>query len=205
MINIGNANTIIAMKIGNKDMRVKKTVTGKNEDIKEENVTLAYEPRIINGSTYIPMRPMVEALGGKLSWDAAAKTIYITTETAIEGSFADFDETTGTLTISGKGPMEDYSIIRRPSWEFYNIKKVIIEDGITSIGDRAFDRVKELESVEMADSVKSIGENAFVYCANLKSVKLSSSLESIGSSAFESCESLGNVDFPSSLKKIGDF
>ena len=79
----------------------------------------------------------------------------------------------GTLTIFGEGAMSDAAFYQRT-----DIKKVVIESGVTSIGDSAFRR-SGLESITIPDSVTTIGESAFYYCKNLKNVQLGKKLISI--------------------------
>lgn len=93
----------------------------------------------------------------------------------------------GTLTISGTGAMGDYSYNAMPWYDYRNsIKTAVIEDGVTSIGDRAFWECNSLESVNIPDSVTSIGNSAFAYCVSLESVTIGNNVTSIGNSAFES-------------------
>ena len=78
----------------------------------------------------------------------------------------EFDEATGTLTISGIGPMYDYTDIssgRFPSWAQYGsqVKKLVIENGITRIGDYAFYCCTNLEKVSIPASIEEVGEYAF--------------------------------------------
>ena len=74
---------------------------------------------------------------------------------------------------------------------FYkNIKVVIIEKGVTSIGYEAFYEFTNLTSVTIPDSVTSIGDFAFGHCDRLTSVTIPDSVTSIGENAFGSCESL---------------
>ena len=115
-----------------------------------------------------------------------------------------FVESTGVLTISGTGAMDDYRRSSLP-WDSYcsNITSVIIQDGVTTIGKCAFYLCTKLASVTIPDSVISIGEDAFTGCKNLTSVALPSSVTSIGSGAFLDCEKLTNVTIPSSVTSIG--
>ena len=70
------------------------------------------------------------------------------------------DTETGVLTISGTGDMYSYG----PFYENTNIKSVIIENGVTSIGDGVFQGCTSLRSVTIPDSVTSIGDDAFYGC-----------------------------------------
>ena len=72
-----------------------------------------------------------------------------------------FDTSTGVLTISGTGDMADYSLDNdSPFCDNSNIKSVIIENGVTSIGSYVFYKCTRLTSVTIPNSVKSLGDNA---------------------------------------------
>ena len=128
----------------------------------------------------------------------------------------------GTLTISGKGAMDNYkfdgydylanSYRTDAPWDAYRyyrdsrsyyIRSVVIENGVTSIGDRAFYGCANLSSVTIPSSVTSIGEYAFYDC-RLASVTIPSRVTSIGSNAFEECESLTSVTIPYGVAEIGE-
>ena len=78
----------------------------------------------------------------------------------------------GTLTISGKGTMDVWNHpIYIPWYSYrYDIVNVVIEDGVTSIGNHAFYYCDSLTSIIIPDSVTSIGDEAFWYCNGLTSV-----------------------------------
>ena len=92
------------------------------------------------------------------------------------------DTETGVLTISGTGDM-----YYGPFYQNTNIKSVIIESGVTSIGDEAFSGCRSLTNVTIPDSVTSIGDSAFYNCASLTSVTIPDSVTSIGDDAFYGC------------------
>ena len=77
-----------------------------------------------------------------------------------------FDSKTGTLTISGAGKMDDYNWDNCSPWYAYSsvTKAIVIEDGVTSIGDYAFEDCSSLTSITIPNSVTSIGDYAFEYC-----------------------------------------
>ena len=109
----------------------------------------------------------------------------------------------GTLTISGTGMMYDYSWESVP-WNADTVKTLIIEDGVTVIGDFTFHECYALTDITISDSVTSIGSCAFYGCTSLTSVKLSSSMESISTSMFEMCSNLTSIVIPDSVTSIGE-
>ena len=116
-----------------------------------------------------------------------------------------FDTSTGVLTISGTGDMADYSLDNdSPFCDNSNIKSVIIENGVTSIGESAFNSCTSLTSVTIPDSVTSIGERAFSDCTSLVSVTIPNSVTSIGGYAFYSCDNLTSITIPNSVTSIGE-
>ena len=144
----------------------------------------------------------------------------------------------GKLRIYGTGPMDDYDITQVSSsigltsettapWAAYrrNIKKVVVEDGITSvgactlwqseitsavlaesvesIGEKAFFSCDSMTSISMP-GVKHIGNSAFYYCEGLTAVTLPDGLISIGQSAFGNCNKLVNINIPKTVTSIGN-
>ena len=116
-----------------------------------------------------------------------------------------FVSSTGTLTIQGSGAMKDNSSESSVPWYSYrtNIKTVIIEDGVTSIGRDAFYGCSGLTSVTIPNSVTSIGEYAFYYCKGLTSATIPNSVTSIGNGIFWGCSGLTSVTIPNSVTSIG--
>ena len=94
----------------------------------------------------------------------------------------------GTLTISGEGEMASNSY-----YGSYDIFRVEILDGVTSIGEGAFADCSSLTSIVIPESVTSIGEWAFDYCSSLTSIVIPESVTSIGEGAFAYCSSLENI------------
>ena len=115
-----------------------------------------------------------------------------------------FDEVSQTLTISGTGAMYDCTSTARPWFVFYeNIKTVVINEGVTTIGNYAFYKCRDLTSVNIPNSVTSIGKLAFSNCSALTSVIIPNSVTSIGGQAFEYCSSLKSFAIPNSVTSIG--
>lgn len=111
----------------------------------------------------------------------------------------------GVLTISGTGAMTDYSSSQGPQlpWAAAKIKSVVIESGVTSIGDHAFVGQIGLTSITIPDSVTSIGDDAFFYCMSLTSVKIPDGVTRICQKVFQDCSSLTSVEIPDSVASIG--
>ena len=113
----------------------------------------------------------------------------------------------GTLTISGTN-MPDYNIGKSNRAPWYSnqgkIMKVVIEDGVTNIGQYAFDSHNSLTSVSIPNSLTHIGNCAFKGCAKLSSVTIGNSVTYIGDKAFYECYGLTSITFPNSLTYIGN-
>ena len=114
------------------------------------------------------------------------------------------DTETGVLTISGTGKMTDYSAEDCP-FNSKTYKSVIIESGVTSIGNEAFYGCTSLTSVTIPDSVTSIGSYVFYKCTRLTSVTIPDSVTSIGDYEFYNCTSLTSVTIGNSVTSIGDW
>ena len=111
----------------------------------------------------------------------------------------------GTLNISGKGAMKNYNYYDNPSpasQKKDSVKKVVIEDGVTSIGNSAFDSCSNLTSITIPDSVSSIGNFVFYGCSSLTSITLSNNITNIGNSAFAGCSSLTSITIPDRVTSI---
>ena len=103
----------------------------------------------------------------------------------------------GTLTISGEGAMTDFiseaddtaaTTISAP-WSIYSpqITKIVVEDGVTTIGARAFSMLHNAETVALPDSIESIGDFAFEFCESLTEIVIPANVGSIGYGAFSVC------------------
>ena len=133
----------------------------------------------------------------------------------------------GTLTVSGKGEMPDFESTSDQPWSSNSsqIRKVVIGDGVTSIGACAFwncgvisaeiassvtaignnaFRETQMISVTIPSSVKTIGDSAFQKCQNLSEVSVSEGVEKIGQNAFRACTSLTSIAIPASIGEVGD-
>ena len=121
-----------------------------------------------------------------------------------------FDANTFTLTFSGTGKMEGFlgnggSLLSKPNrfdgwrpWENYEyeVKHIVVSEGITSIGSNAFAMFINLESVEIPDSVTQIGSYSFGYCINLTDVYYSGTEEEWKNIIMGDTFNLGGSDIP---------
>ena len=121
-------------------------------------------------------------------------------------------DSAGLLTISGTGEMADYESktdsasgeeITTAPWG-NQAKTVVIEDGVTGIGNAAFYGCSGLTSVTMGSNVTSIGESAFCGCTGLIGIVLPGSVTSIGEYAFSNCDSLTAIEIPAGVTTLGN-
>jgi hypothetical protein len=115
-----------------------------------------------------------------------------------------------TLTISGNGAMGDYTGFIKAPWSDYNdeITTLIIQSGVTHIGDYAFNSCQGLTgNLIIPNSVTSIGENAFYSCGGFTGeLIIPNSVESISHSAFAYCDGFtGELTIGNSVTSIGEF
>ena len=118
-----------------------------------------------------------------------------------------FQESTGTLTITGKGALTipDGNYKNTPWYELQDeIRIVVIGDGVTSIGKGVFSWSGKLTTVTIPKTVTKIDEGAFEYCSSLFSLTIPSSVTSIGEGAFSNCSGLAKLTLQTGLVSIGD-
>ena len=121
-----------------------------------------------------------------------------------------FDTETGTLTftlINEKevGEIPDYLHTEQTPWNAWreSIKKVVVSNGIGSIGKLALGYCTNLKNINLPKSLTTIGESAFSNCINLESIKLPDSVISIGDMAFYNCDSLTSIELPDGISSTG--
>ena len=111
----------------------------------------------------------------------------------------------GTLTISGTGAMKDYTYDDAAPWKNAEVKTVVMDNGVTSIGNFAFFFCGSLTDIVIPDSVTSIGDTAFTRCESLTGVTIPSSVTRIGNGVFNVCTSLTDITIPEGVTSIGDY
>ena len=109
----------------------------------------------------------------------------------------------GVLTISGTGKMKNYGWWDETPWfdHFDSVTGVIIEKGVTTIGDYAF-MALNISKVNIPSGVTYIGNGAFWECNKLTSVSIPDTVKSINNHAFASCD-LKTLSLPEGLLSLG--
>lgn len=110
------------------------------------------------------------------------------------GENVNWDLTDGVLTISGTGPMENVSVYTQVPWRSYNssITSVVIEEGVTTIGQFAF-RSCAMTTISLPNTLVSIGFAAISKCKQLTSLTIPANVTTIGESAFNSSSALTEI------------
>ncbi|MBR1717265.1 MAG: leucine-rich repeat protein [Paludibacteraceae bacterium] len=126
-----------------------------------------------------------------------------------QGSNVTWTYCDGVLTISGTGAMKNYTYadantVPWYSFRTYNITSIVIEEGVTGIGDYVFFACSSVTSVTIPNSVTSIGNAAFRNCSSLASITIPETVLTIGNLAFYSCPALTSITFPNSVTSIGN-
>ncbi len=138
--------------------------------------------------------------GGQLTWNPLSAAISGTC--GAQGDNLTWVLEDGVLTISGTGAMVNYSM--GTGFAYRNdVTTLILEDGVTTIGENAFSHWTNLTYVEIADTVTRIGTNAFQNCTRLKSVALPRGFSQGGYNAFYGCTGLTDVTIPEGVTTIG--
>ena len=125
-----------------------------------------------------------------------------------------------TITISGSGAMNNFDSpymgygTPAPWLAAYadDITSIVIQEGVTTVGDYAFEDCHLVESISIPASVTSIGKMAFYSCGYTDdwtttdltvTIASGSNLETIGNSAFEYCP-MASFSIPNGVKTIDE-
>ena len=103
------------------------------------------------------------------------------------------------LTIYGTGDMS-WDTDEAP-WSEQNISSVVVEKGVTSIAENAF-QDQLISQISLPSTLKTIGSSAFNGCVDLASITLPDGLTSIGAAAFNDCKKLTSIEIPDSVVAI---
>ena len=100
----------------------------------------------------------------------------------------------GTLTISGTGKMASYSPGDAPWYSRRTqIRKIAISEGVTSIGEYAFEECTNVTSISIPGSVTELNEYCFSACVSMKSITIPQSVTRIADGVFDACEKLTDI------------
>ena len=114
-----------------------------------------------------------------------------------------------TLIISGNGEMRNWDYNSSIDWHNNQyteiVGNIIIEEGVTSIGDRAFYGCSSLTNITIPEGVTSIGDYAFAGCSSLTNITIPERVTNIGDSAFYRCSNLANIEIPKGVTNIRDY
>lgn len=117
----------------------------------------------------------------------------------------------GVLTISGSGGTGSLADESGPGsggmcppWRSSvdSIRAIVIEDGITDVGNNLFADCWSAESLSIASTVTSLGTQAFKGCSSLQQVTIPDGVLSLGSGVFSDCSSLSAVELPANLEAL---
>ena len=150
-----------------------------------------------NDSTWT--QNVMQQYGGTLNW-VCAPAEKVASGTCGENLTWTLDSN-GTLTISGTGAMYNYD--EDAPWMGYcdRITALVVNEGVTSIGNYAFYNCSKLENASIADSVASFGARAFYGCSSLKEIQIPEKETAIGAYTF-AYSGLTSVVIPDSVGKI---
>jgi heme/copper-type cytochrome/quinol oxidase subunit 2 len=123
----------------------------------------------------------------------------------IDGLHWDYQRDNTTLTITGKGAMKNFASAAEVPWtvEAASATRIIIGEGVTSIGDYAFAFFSALESIKISSTVTSIGKFAFT-ASSIRTIDIPASVTVIGERAFEYCDDLKTVVVRGDVKELAN-
>ncbi len=117
-----------------------------------------------------------------------------------------YSKDTKTLTITGAGELASFEGSDAVHWKAVraSAKKLVVGEGITSIGNYAFYYMAALEEVSLPTTLTTIGDYAFGFCATLETILIPSGVSTLGKGAFEGCGALKSIFLPQTLHTLGD-
>ena len=211
VITLTNGNIAIVAEANNEnatDTMVMEETVGEStqpkaeEDTEEEELEeVAEDASAENETVAVTNTDMVEKTEESIATTTSESTENITVETsedvpeqgyAKSGTYGEnitwtFDDSTGTLTFSGRGDMADTPAGEYTPWEKNfrtEVKHIFINDGITNIGLNAFYMIEKAVDISIPQSVTVIKGGALKGCESIEELRLPNGLESIGSGAF---------------------
>lgn len=173
---------------------------------------------VIDGEDGIMLTAEGDGTTGAMSGNCGAEGNESSVTWALTVNNEDASNPTYTLTISGSGAMANYSALNEqngqdnatgfdpPTWKSYPVTKVIVEEGVTTVGNRAFYDMGQLETVEIAASVETLGLRAINW-SSAKEIKFAenSQLKTISFAALNNLSNLEAITIPANVESIGSW
>ena len=159
----------------------------------------------INNETILSLHVEIPGTLSDLIFDAGMRPVNIVKLT-LTGTLNDDDFTCMRETMTSLIDVDLSGINNTSGVNFQSksgLKKLILPNNLTSIGNGAFYNCSSLTSITIPNSVTSIGNSAFYYCRSLTSITIPDSVTSIGGEAFYNCYSLTSVTIGNSVISIG--
>ena len=102
-----------------------------------------------------------------------------------------------TLTICGNGPMPSYANMNPPYQGYADmVTRIAVEEGVTAVGDNAFQGFQKVTTVNLPETLTSIGIGAFADCASIDNVVIPNSVETLGEGVFSGCDAMAMLYLP---------
>ena len=165
-----------------------------------------------NGTLYVPegTKEKYKALNG---WKDFVNIEEISSENkGVCGNdvYWNYSKESKTLTISGTGAMWDYdsplnsTTLSYTPWESFksNIVHIIIDEGVSTVGDWAFCKCENVSTVSLPNTLKTIGKYSFDDCKTLKSMVIPDNVISLEEAAFSGCSSLSSISLGDGLESL---
>ena len=137
----------------------------------------------------LPTRTIAKATGAEVAMHVKAGSTAYTTLTTKQGTtytniithtnlgacgvapysaetFWTYDEDTKTLTVLGSGAIKDYDAASGAPWSSFAVETLLVQSGVTKIGNNAFSSLTNLKTVHVADSVAEVADTAFATANN---------------------------------------
>lgn len=109
----------------------------------------------------------------------------------------------GTLTISGSGATDNWTMNKTPDWKSFanEITSVVVEKGVTGIGDYAFYGLSSLKNVTLPEGLKGLGRYLFRQCTALENITIPNGIDTVGNYLFDGCNALKSA----TVGSLGDY
>lgn len=191
------------------------TITYYDDDgttvLKTESLAYGTMPSYVptkNGYIFKSWTPALSTVVGNANYTATWEVNEIVAEGVLTSGVTWKLKTNKELIFSGTGTMDDYTSYTDTPWFKQGASKttaVVIENGVTNIGQNALGGLTSMTSVTIPTSVTEIKKRAFYNCNRIESVTLPNSVQSIGDGAFDGCKALASVVLNEGLLEIGQY